>query len=365
MAALLLFVAAALMTGTAVAADYDKNTSEPANVSVTVSSTIAVDVKPDSLTYGDTEVGSFNGSSSANNFTAIEVENTGSEYIDRIWLNTTEPASDPFGTGSAANYDAGNFMQVKVVSDDNVGVTSTSEYHFINRLEYLKTDNSTTLTGSNFESDIPSYLKLPTGSGTTSRQGDSIGTAGQVDVGRLRMGNEDFFFIMPHAETSTCDGTNNAFIRLANVSQTDTRLGTVDFRDSASNWRDYSLQQAGSSSFGITTGGSTSGLKLNMSDGSTRQYDLLTNCDESSEQPHVYMLKYNVNARGIDDVSNTGDGTSNQFVLDDQSQSGALAPGDAITLETGVQIPEGVAQGSVTQGKLRVLVTADTTLDTS
>lgn len=356
MAALLLFVAAALMTGSAIAADFDNNDSESSTVDVTVSSTIAVDVKPDSLTYSNAEVGSQN-TSSDTSFTSVEIENVGSEHIDRIWLNNTAPSTDPFGTGSASNYDAGNFLQVKVPNDPNVaGVRSETDWHFINRKEFLRTKNSSAMSGNSYTGDIPSYVKAPLDTTYTAPDSSTF-SATAVDVGRLRFGNESAFFAIPRDAGDTCDGSGSAFLRVGNVSQTDTRLGTVDFKPSSSNYRDYPIQTDSSASYGVSGSGTTSGVTINLSSG-TRSYDVLVKCDTSSERPHIFANRYNVNTNGADDLYTLGSNTD--FVLRTDTAGDMLLPGDAITIDTSVHVPNGVAQGSVGQGKLRVLVRADT-----
>ena len=361
--ALLLFVAAVMMSGSAMAATSDA--SESSTVNVTVASTIALDVKPDSLVYSNAEVGSQNQSSDGN-FQAIDIENTGSEYIDQIWLNTTAPDTDPFGSGSASNYDAGNFIQVKVPSGQDVGgLITESNWHFVNRKEYTMTKNdSTNLDSTTYvEQDIPSYLEVPVDVQYANPNGTTF-SATQIEVGAIDVGSEQFYFVIPHTQSGTCDGGGNAFVRVANVSQTDARLGTNDFSPDASNpnYRDYDLETVTGSNYGITEAAGSGGVSLNMSDGTNRKYDMMVNCDETTHKPNSYVLNYNVNALGANDVSgSSGAGTANDFVLDTSSASEMLYPGDAVTLETAIMVPAGVVEGSVGQGKLRVFVGADTT----
>lgn len=357
-AGLALLTAAVLMAGTATA-QVTENDSEDSSVDVSVSSTIAVDVKPEAFSFSNAEVGATN-SSSDDGFNAIEIENTGSEYINRIWLNTSVPSADPFGTGSAANYDAANFLRVQPGDDLN---GNSQPDLFVNRREYHWTNNASAITGpSTFDRDTPEFITAPATEDYTT---EGTSTAyDYVEIGAFRNNNERIYYAIPH--NGQCDGAGDAVLRVANQSTTSTELGGVDFTDDGDAFVEYTINQLSGSDYGVSgAGNSPNGVTLNWSD-TDRTYDVLTNCDGDYGQSNTVRTRYNINALGADDV--TTDGQASQFLLketDSSNTGNMLAPGDLKTVFTGISVPEGVAQGSVGTGTLRVLVTADTSATTS
>lgn len=336
------FVALAVMTGMAAA---QTNTSEPSQVDVTVTSTSAIDVHPANLDYTTAEVGEQN-TTSDRGFTAVDLENTGSENVTKIWADADTPSNDPFGTGGASEYNSGNFLEIK----PNSGVLSgdTSAYHAVNRVEFI----------TNNTSEIPSWIDV-------DGQFDSTGVNdGDVFVGALRAGDEEYYFAIPTQSAGTCDGASGGsgedILRLAQVPHTDTQIGTYDFTDSGTDWEQHPISTLTSSTtgFGITgdvntSDGTASGVTIEV-DGSNRTYDLLTKCDVAN--PRVVRTRYNVD---YDDGDVQGDGQTTQYLFNAPSNPNELAPGDFVTMDVAIRIPRGVAQGAVSQGNLRVKVTTD------
>lgn len=342
------------MVGTAAAQDDTEN----GNVTVSVAEDTAIDIQPANLNYSDQAVGT-RASTSERGFDAIEIENTGSTYVDQIWLNSSAPATDPFGTGFAPNYDAGNFIEVRP-QDDLTSTTDAENWHFVNRREFT----------SSGEGNYPSYIQLPSGE------------SANWEVGQFRRGDESIYFVINHGGTCNGGGTNT-YMRVGNVSSTDNRLGTVDFSSSTEyGWVEYGISDAPSfdMSYGISgtvqdTGGepetgdsdltSPQGVALNWSDtrsagDSYNNYDVMTHCDDTGGiAPQTVRTRYNINAGGADDLSSTGD-VSN-FLLSATGTSGMLYPGASETIRTTINVPEGVAEGQVDPGTLRVLVSADLT----
>jgi hypothetical protein len=369
-------IVAASSSVTAVTEDENDTT----DVNVTVLSDIAVDVKPEELDYIDTKVGDFNGTSNQS-FTAVEIENTGSEYINRIWLNTTEPSSDPFGTGSAANYDAANFMYVRPNNDSGLLAGDDENFLPANRKEFMETNNNTD-ADSEDSLDVPSYISAPAGSPYTLRGGQSFSSADFVEVGRVTFGDEWFFFAVPN--DNDCDGTGNEFVRFGNTSHTPDTFGTVDFQDNPNDgdpadYEDHNLTVLSNSDYGLTQSGLQGGNGIDVSgldtdqdgDSDSVDFDLAVWCGHGNSgsqsaavQPHAYVLRYNPTAVGASDLSSEA-GSATTFLIDASNTDNMLAPGGRVTVDTGVHIPLGVPEGTVSNGKLRVFVTADTSADTS
>lgn len=338
------------MAGTA-AAQVEDNQTESSQVTVNVAETIAVDVQPANLDYSNAVVGQRN-TSSDRGFNAIEIENTGSTNIDRLWLNNSVPVQDPFGTGTSSNYDAGNFIQIQPASGEDL-TGDTDDWHFINRKEYLWSSNA----NGNADDDVPEFIQIP---GWTN-----------YEVGQFRRGNESIYFAIQEGSSDTCNG-GSAVIRVGNVSTTDNRLGTVDFTSSTEEgWVEYQTNSLTNSDYGFTTTpGSTmvsnqNGVALNWSttkgdtaEGDKPEYEVLMNCDPSSEQPHVFRTRYNINALGADDLTQES-GSAVQYLIDQATESAEINPGGMRTLFTAVEIPEGVTEGGIGNGKLRVMMTAD------
>lgn len=340
------------MVGTASAQDVSANDTEEADVTVGVSETIAVDIQPASMDFPGAVVGNRN-TTSDRGFGAIEVENTGSVYIDRVWINSSTPASDPFGTGTASSYDAGNFLEVRPQDAfDNAvsgGNADSDNWHFINRQEYNVRPG---------DSSFPSFIQLPT-------------SESNYDVGSFKRGNESIYYAIGHSGSCTDSGT----VYVGNVSSTDNRLGTVDFTTSTEyGWTSYNVQTVTSDqSYGIAgasvadTGGNAAaseddltagqGVTLNWTYTNNDQldYDVLTNC---GSDPNTVRTRYNANAVGADDLDSASGATD--YLLDAVSTSGDMIyPGETNTIQTAINVPEGVTAGDVSPGTLRVLITAD------
>ncbi len=354
--AAILTVAVLMFSSTAVAQDATENST----VNVTVTSEIAIDVHPENLNFPSASVGS-QVTTSDRGFTAIEVENIGSEYIDKIWLNATKPSDDPFGTGIPDNYDAANFLQVRPNNQSGLLTGDSDDFHYVNRVEF----GSTT--------DYPSYIDVD-GQFNSANPDDVI-------VGRLRLADEEYFYAIPVGSDGTCDGTSTDFdggsgiIRIGNTSHTSDRLGTVDFDDTADvqssiDWTEYSINELSSSDYGITGAGpdTPNGVNLWKDKGTAsevnRTYDLLTICDTSksaASTPHVVRTRYNPEAGGADDLT-TANSQAAQYILNaGVTTSNMLTPGDGVTIDTAVEVPQGVSEGDVSQGTVTVLVTANTT----
>lgn len=349
-----LFVLAAFsMTGAAV----DQNATEDASVDVTVESTVAVDVHPTNLAFTDGSVGSQDLASDGG-FTAVDLLNTGSTYVDRVWVNTSTPSADPFGTGSAGNYDAGNFFQIKPNNASTLLSGDSNAYHYVNRVEYI---HNTTQ-----KDEVPSYITV----GQVGGQGYGDSDEGAF-VGRFRAGEEAYHFVLVSGSpgSAQCDGsgTGDAILRVADTPQTDSEVGTTDFSDDGSDYTQYNITDS-AGSFGIAdevpTGQSGVTLALNTNQGSvTREYTVLTACGANTPVPQVIRTRYNVEAGDATDLTSSADRA--EFLLSGDTETTQLEPGSVVTFDTGVEIPRGVAAGSVQTGDITFAISADGGTSTS
>ncbi|MFB6241450.1 MAG: hypothetical protein ABEJ36_01445 [Candidatus Nanosalina sp.] len=323
------------------------NASETTDVNVTIASEVAVDVEPNILQYKNVSVGT-QVNKTERSFSGITIENTGSEYIDRIWVNASEPENRPFGTGIPGNYDAGNFLQVKPqLNSLGVSGASVSEYHFVNRIEYEIPP-----------SRVPTYIVAPENQVTLPNGQTVSAVGGDIKVGRFRRGDEHIWFIIATPDTANCEGGNSnpgAMIRVGDTSSTPSRLGTVDFTDDNSGaWTQYQIDTLSNTG---TVGIAGSAVTLNFKNDSPK-YDLLTHCDSSSS--YVTRERFAVDYDGATDLQSNGYAT--QYILRSANTADTmLLPGGTIPLPVAIEVPTGVAEGNVELGQLRILATANTT----
>ena len=340
-----IILTAVIIGSTLGAAQITVDTKKSTDINVTVNQEVALDVDPKTLSYSNVNVGE-QVTTSDRDYRGITVENTGSEYIDKIWVNASTPSQRPFGSGIPTRYDAGNFMQVKLnTTDAGVDGAIVDKYYFINRQEFEVP-----------ESSLPAYIVAPEDQVTLPNQGTVASNSGDVKVGRFRRGNEELWFIIATAEddsSDNCDGTTgeDSMLRIANVSSTPSRLGTVDFTDDNNGgWKEYNIDEFGSTMYGI----SEQSIPLEYST-ETLNYDILTSCDNSM---NTVRTKFAVDVFDTNDLTTSGSET--EFLVNAGTTPGnMLLPGSTLPIQTAVQVPTGVAAGEVTQGKLTLFATAN------
>jgi hypothetical protein len=337
--------------------DNDNTTSEGSSIDVGIASTTAIDVKPNSLNFPSLEVGGqvTEETTGDNIFGSFTLENIGSEYIDRVWVEATDMSNDPFGTGNPNNYNAANFLQVKPNNATPSGINGDDQvYHYVNRHEF-------SASWSNSTNQIPSYIRA---SPSESLSGD---TAADTYVGRIRAGDEWYFYtVVTGSSNDVCDGSQNAELRIGNSVHSSSSFGTVDFTsDNSGDYSTYQLEPT-NGEYGLTQ----SAVSLDFEvDGSTvtRTYDLLTRCEmgTSGEDPHLIRTRYNVRAGDVPDITaaaaDSGDsaGSQTQFLLSTATADDMLLPGEQFIVDTAIEVPQGVPQGSVQTGDLTFHVTSD------
>jgi hypothetical protein len=336
--------------------DNDNTTSEGSSIDVGIASSTAIDVKPNSLNFPGLEVGGqvTEETTGENIFGSFTLENIGSEYIDRVWVEATDMANDPFGTGNPNNYNAANFLQVKPNNATPSGINGDdSVYHYVNRHEFSASWRNST-------NQIPSYIRAsPSEAGGQDTE--------DTYVGRLRAGDEWYFYtIVTGTSSDVCDGSGNAELRIGNSVHSSSQFGTVDF--TSDNSGDYNTVQIVETNgeYGLTDSSVSLDFQVDGSS-ATRSYDILTRCDmgNTGEDPHVIRTRYNVRAGDLADITaaaaNSGDsaGSQTQFLLSTGTADNMLLPGEQFVVDTAIEVPQGVPQGSVQQGDLTFHVTSD------
>lgn len=334
--ALFLVVLAVGMASTATAETADD--TENTDVNVTVSSETALDVKPDQLTYEQVAVGDRQVTTDNDHgYDSVKVENTGSNDIQRVWLNTSFPTSNPFGQGDTNAHDSANFLQVKPLGDSTNIRGNNTTYHYPQRYEYFQ-DNSPLVDLGDFESEY-----------------------GTVDVGRIRVGNNEFYFALGY--DSACD--TGSELRVGQTPSTPSSIGTNYFDSSNSDaWTAHNITTTVGTNYGITNESVSlplDGTVDGISEDETQSYDVLTKCDGLSNvaptEPHLILTRYNVEAGNADNIESTeGSGGEGDVATEvwRSTGSGALSPGQSFEVDVAVQIPRGVPNGDITEGTLTV-----------
>jgi hypothetical protein len=123
---LILIIAGILVLAAMLPLALAQSPADSVTVSVTIATRTWIDILPKSWTLTDVEPGTtwYNYS--------FTIENIGSTNITKIEANNSYPASNPFATGNASAYDAGNFLAIKL--------NTSNTFYFPNYVEYNDTD---------------------------------------------------------------------------------------------------------------------------------------------------------------------------------------------------------------------------------
>lgn len=316
----------AIITGMTVSAaaqfSPSDNASDNSTVNVQVESQVAVDISPDQLNYNN-DSGIIPGESerfTAEGFGSVEIENIGSANISSVWLNASQPDDNPFGTGVSTQYDAGNFVMVNSTDEITGQAPVDSGFTYVNRKEFN-------------ESNDLSYISTPN---ETWR------------VGRFKSGDQEHFWAVAADTNGNCDSDATDPFRVGQEAHNVTTTGSVDFV--SGNYDTYTLSSVtGADSNQYVA----SEVNITLPSGTTRNYDVVVNCGDPF---YVSRTQYNAQLEGLTNLVN--DGTETEFILNGSTAGGEarLQPGEHFEVETQVEIPQGVASGSVTPGRLRVIV---------
>ena len=334
----------ALVLGMVSTVSADQTNSDN-TVTANVTSTVALDVKPESLSYPGLEVGNLTDSSNRS-FDGVSIANIGSEYIDRVWIESTEPNTRPFASGNPKAYNAGNFLVAKPQNQTGLAVRGDYDtFHFINRRE--------------FEGPSPPNFIEPADDGQLSNN----------VISGARFGDEWFFFDLmtttdgssPAEAVCSGGGGTSANLRIGKVSHTTEDLGTYDFTSDGGpdgiRWKEFDITSLNTGGYGITN--STVTFDFRAGSGTNQTYDILTGCKAAGfQENHIVLSKYNVNYNETSDLYTNGPGGTNYVFRASQTDT-MLTPGDSFTVDLGMRVPRGVSAGQVTDGTLTVFAQSD------
>ena len=356
---------------TTVVADEEEETSE---VDVEVSSDVAIDVRPTNLDYTSAgDEGALDPGTerfvSDEGLEHLELENIGSEVLNEIYATSEMHENDPFAD-PGEDHITGNFvtLSTQTFSEDDSydisGVNEITENHYSTRVEY-------------YEETPPTYL-------STNDEDDSIDmddasfTADEVDVGRLRVGDVEYFFV------AYTDGDNGeAVLRIGDTPHTPTELGTIDFTNEGDDYTQYDTETGSldSDSSGADDVFQAENQDLVSFDADEYDGDSLINDgssdvsgssieddEDTEERSYNLYLDQNENdklirARWDTEVqSPTGDWTTDQtdsesqsFILETGDEDAALQPGENFPVDVGVQVPLGVDLDTVEPGTVTII----------
>lgn len=326
---LILLVATVAFLSTASAQD----ATDDSEVNVTVASETAVDLDPRYLNYSSGLTPGSTETLDDSEVSALQVENVGSENITDVWMDASEPTSDPFGTGFASEYDAANFMQIylnsTIISDEFSSLDgSLSDYRdkpvFINRRDYA-------------ENRDLSYIFV---------DGEDA-----WEYGRFRAGEEEYFWAV---ENSSVVGSSNITFRLGQTAHTQEQTGTTEFTSSGTDYVESTLDTTSSlpDNFGTTN------VTIPRQDGTERNVTAVVQTDATtSEGVYTVRTRFNTqytNGGSTEDLSGT---LASELLFDSSRTDGIdLAPGDSFQVGTQVTVPRGVPSDSVGLGTLTINV---------
>jgi hypothetical protein len=308
-----------------------------------------VDVRPTELSYSGLQPGDeATATDEANNYSAIEVENIGSSTIQEVWAETSQITTDPFATGSASNYDAGNFVSLSTASATSstysgeswqtAVASSTSEYfHYVNRIEFVDTP-------------APTYIDT-----TTDSDAVNFGLNGNLvsNVGRFREGDKWYFYTIYHDDDSA-NCQDSAELWVGTDPHTPTTLGTTDFTNATSNAEvdRYSISPANDN-----VGVADSGVNLNAN---LTYPDVYTYCNTGDvDSGYTARSRFNTDPDLDPNSANITESSSSTTPIFDASASGeTLDPGAHFPVDVTVQLPQGVVDEDITGGTLTLLAQA-------
>ncbi len=280
--------------------------SESANVSVNVNGLVAVDITPATFTWTGVDPGGVgDNNSEVNHFYALQVENIGSRNITHVWFNATYPTSSPFGVGSNANTNSGNYVVLANETSDN--------YQFINRVEYNATQVLVYLTDPN---------------------GNMPPDTSQFVYGRIHNASNEYFWMINKSASGQCNGSAKLYI--GNKSHSKTSTGTVNFQ--SGEVYSYTLQAhpdvPGSWGYADINSGPFSGYCVAVT----------ANCQQ------VFFSRWN--------ADRPFDACSNSVYAWDSALKGPLTPGESFYMKIKVFVPFGIYEGSSNTGYITAIASS-------
>lgn len=261
--------------------------TDTASISVSVSSVTMIDINPASFSF---TVGP--GQSSTSQF--FQIENIGSATITNVYASVTTTSSNPYGTGVASNYNAGEFVRI-----DN---TTSGPFYYVEN--------------KNWNESKPAYVTVPSNWAEGSPSASSWGYFIRIrSVGLETIEGEEYFAITLNTSADTtnpCTGTPSGKAIIGRTPHTKSQTGTIVL-DTAQCGTDCEQVNGGSSTTNVNTVFNAHTIKIS------------SDCKAISL---VYWV-------------GTGNGGNNLF-------GGTLAPGAAKDMRIMVSVPYGVASGTIT-----------------
>ncbi len=290
--------------------------TDNASVSVTIGQITMIDISPNFLDFGTTYPGNIITKYQDPSVTypfyldQFQLENIGSTNITYVWLNVTQPTTNPFGTGNPAAYNPGNWIMVNLTEMPPGYTIPTMPMSYVDRVEF------------NTSQPIV-YLKLP---GNT------------VSYGRFRVGADEFFWAInvtnksasPLCEPSAAQN-NIVYITFSNPAQPHTQNVTGDINLADSN--DVVMNITGVNTAGTWAFAS----KPFIYDGQEYVLFVSTDCKEVRlvAWNHDFIANNGASAVAAQ-MPNTG------YVFNSTLEKGKLTPGASIAMKVQMAVPYGV-----------------------
>jgi len=316
--------------------NYTINDSETSNVSVYVATKTMVDVNPAAFNWTVDPGGLGDESTETNNFYAIQIENIGSHNITHVWFNATYPSQSPFGVGSTANTDTGNYVVLSAPTQNNTLINNRTRFHevlnstyrFINRAEYNNTRGLV-------------YVTDPEGNLPTDNS--------RFWYGRFRNASTEYFWMVNITDGSCED--NEFFI--GDAPHTKTTTGSVDFSNCVGTLADGPPVGAGVTdcSTGVFTNNSITGggpvgttygyAEVNVS--GEHYCVVIANCSR------LFFSRWNK-----DFPFNLCNSPYSEYAWNSTNEP--LTPGDSFVMGIKVRVPYGIYEGTSNQGYITAIV---------
>ncbi len=292
------------------------NDTESATVGVTLTSRTMIDITPADFSWIAITPGSIgDNESEANNYYAIQIENIGSMNITHIWFNATYPTATPFAVGTASETDAGNYVVLS-------GNETSTDYYFINRVEYGEVNTLVYLTDPDG--------RMPVNSSDFFH-------------GRFRNASREYFWMVDQKD-GNC--TENTFY-IGDEAHTVLSTGSIDFSNCVAGLDNDPVGGPNGCRFGLLQQNGAYGY-ANVNIGG-QGYCVTVNEDCNMTVFSHWNTDYPFNECS-DNYTEYAWNTTNGSDGD-----GFLVPGESFSMGIKVHVPYGIYEGASNQGKITVL----------
>jgi hypothetical protein len=273
-----------------------QQSSDDVTININVTQSISIDVNPNSVSWNQLNIGE---TGTPSYFT---VTNVGSVNITSLRANITNDATNPYGTGTSSNYNAGEFVLMN---------TTSAGFYYVNKM--------------NWNESIPGEVTSPTDftEGADTGYFGIIRTASDSDVGQ-----DYYWFINRTASSGDC-ATSSSVLLLGNDPKNVSSTGSIDFTDSG----EYTSIPFGA---GVSA--------ADISSGDFSGYCAIISADCST----VTLTRWNTDL-------DSGSACTNDQVFYDGTSPNELSPGSYTWFWLEPKIPNGVPDGDVSQGTLTII----------